>query len=189
MPYQFVFRIDGEVHFQTEVESVQCMELCRNGARCSRKTVIASPFCWTHLRSKHHLRVKPSTLPNAGKGLFADRPGPANDQPVFKKGANIVKYYGEKISRAQMDERYNGFTGPYLIGLTNTQFEDGAKRRGVGSLANRNPGHNNANISVHRGAATIRATRNIYNGQEIFCAYGPSYHLDEPGITSATVRK
>jgi len=135
------------------------------------------------------LRVKPSTIVNGGRGLFADRPGPASDQPVFKKGQNIVKYYGEKISRAEMDQRYNGFTGPYLIGLTNTQFEDGAKRRGVGSLANRNPGHNNSNISVYRGAATIRATKNIYNGQEIFCAYGSSFHMDEPGIISATVRK
>jgi hypothetical protein len=32
---------------------------------------MATPYCFSHLPEYLHLKVKPSTIPNAGKGLFA----------------------------------------------------------------------------------------------------------------------
>ena len=55
-------------------------------------------WCFHHLKSQH-LRVGPSRIPGAGKGLFAYGPN-APGGIVFHAGQHIVPYDGEVLSLA-----------------------------------------------------------------------------------------
>jgi len=191
MPYEFIFKIDGDVHWRCYLDSIRCIEHTKTGAQCKRQTVIGSPYCYTHLVYKHHLRIKKSTIPNAGMGLFAVDPTDNTDRIIFKAGQTIVKYKGEIIDTDELNERYGEYTAPYTVSISRDRYEDAAQQRGIGSIANTKPNHNNATISVHNGYASLKATKNIRNNQEIFLSYGNAYKLHEDGVEHETkyVRK
>jgi hypothetical protein len=189
MPF-FTFRINGNIHFRTQLQSLQCVEITKNGTRCKRKCVIGSPFCCTHLAYNHHLKIKPSLIPNAGKGLYAVDPRSADQNEIlFHKGETICKYRGELIDLDTLEERYDEYTAPYAVRISANSFEDGAKVRGIGSLANTRPGHNNATLSIYQGRASLKATRNIKNGEEIYLSYGRAYRLHEPEVEYGTTAR
>ena len=48
----------------------RCNGVTQHGAQCRLKTCKFAPFCHHHTK----VEVKPSTLPNAGRGLFAKEP-------------------------------------------------------------------------------------------------------------------
>ena len=158
--------------------------------RCKRRCVIGSPYCTTHLAYKHHLKIKTSLIPNAGKGLFAVDPlSSDNNEILFHNGDTICQYKGKMIDHAELIQRYSNKTPPYVVGVSANAYEDGARIRGIGSIANKNPNHSNATISVYRGRASLRATKNIKNGQEIYLSYGKQYKLNQPGVESITTTK
>jgi hypothetical protein len=199
MPYKFQFLIHGNIHFEGVVPSSRCRGHCRDGSRCRRLVIIGYEYCFQHLKSEKHLTIHNSTIPGAGLGLFAFAYGNVNAQPpaiVFHIGDTICQYQGQILTRAQLDARYDEANGtqhnaPYAIRENANRFNDAALRRTVGSLANTRPGHNNATISVSNGPqhrCSLRATRNIRHGDEIFLAYGNGYHLNEPGVTFRTTK-
>jgi SET domain-containing protein len=124
--------------------------------------------------------------------LFADAPKEPDNAVIFEKGEKIIGYYGEQINLAELNHRYDQYTGPYAFGLTQQLFEDGALRRGVGSLANtkKRRKDNNATLIVdqRRKLVSLRATKDIFNGEEIFCYYGDDYEMDD-GSSYTTTRK
>lgn len=186
MPY-FTFEIDNEIVYRAKLESLQCTEHTKAGHRCKRRTVIGSPYCSSHLTSIHYLKIKPSTIPGAGKGLFAWNPRDSNSNEVlFSRDELICRYQGELISKTELIERYEDKTPPYVVGVSANSFEDGAIRRGIGSLANTLPGHNNATISIYRGHASLKATKAIRHGDEILLSYGRQYKLNQPGVEAYT---
>lgn len=190
--YDFIFSIDGQVHFHCYLDSIQCIDTLKNGRQCKHKTVMGSPYCYSHLLYRHKLRIKPSDLQEAGLGLFAVNPmATGENEIVFKKGTTIIEYMGEIIDEEELVERYAAKTAPYTVKIKADTYEDAAKTRGVGALANTNPGRNNAKLSIHAGRARLKATQNIRNGDEIFLSYGRSYRLIEPGVEHSTrkVRK
>jgi hypothetical protein len=189
MPF-FTFRINDEIHYRVKLDSLQCIDHTKAGARCKRKCVIGSPYCCTHLAYRHHLKIKTSLIPNAGKGLFAIEPGNADlDEVLFDKGDTICAYKGELINLATLNERYGQYTAPYTIQISANSFEDAAKTRGIGSLANTKPNHQNATISIYQGRASLKATKDIKNGQEIYLSYGRQYRLHEPQVQYETTTK
>jgi hypothetical protein len=189
MPY-FTFKIDNQITFRTQVQSLQCQDTAKTGKQCKRRSVIGSPYCSAHLAYKHHLKIEESNITNAGKGLFAVDPLSSNPNDIiFKKGSNIVEYTGEIINGEELNDRYQDKTAPYTVQLNKDKFIDGAKIRGVGSLANTKPNHNNATISVYRSKASIKASKNIKNGDEIYLSYGRSYRLKEPGVSHETTKR
>jgi hypothetical protein len=191
MPYYFTFKINNEEVFKTQLESIRCTEITKKGNRCKRQTVIGSTFCSTHLAYNHHLQIKESNIPNANLGLFAFDPLHSNSNEIlFKKGTTIVKYQGEIIDRDELNNRYQFHTAPYAVKISNNRYEDGAKVRGVGSLANTKPNHNNAKLSIsNKGIASLKATKNIRNHNEILVSYGPAFKLNEPDVTYSTTKK
>ena len=98
-------------------------------------------------------------------GLFAVDPMDSSHKIIFKANdpqfSVIALYKGEIIDKDELIERYSNKTPLYVVGISANRFEDGA-------IANTKPNHNNATISVHNGYAKIKATKNIYNGDEIF---------------------
>ncbi len=191
MPYKFEFYVNGALHFHALMHSRQCQGRCKNGQRCARRVIIGYEYCFQHLKTEKHLTIKPSTLPNAGLGLFAWAPGNSNEI-VFHRDETICRYNGEIIDAEELDDRYtaNG-TAPYAIREGPDRINDAATERTVGSLANTRPGHQNASISISNGPTHIcklRASRNIRAGAEIFLAYGHSYHINQPGYSYRTLK-
>jgi hypothetical protein len=129
------------------------------------------------LLSVKHLKIAKSTIPNAGKGLFAANKNVPNDAIIFRKGQTIIDYRGEKIDEDELNERYGSYTAPYAVKVADNEYTDAACQRGVASNANSNvnTGHsNNATLSLDRRNRRInlKATKNIRNGMEIFASYG-----------------
>ena len=187
MPKHFTF-ISPEHSFKGELESMQCQGVCKNGQQCKRRVTIAQPYCWNHLQSQMHLKVGPSTIKDAGKGLFAiDRQAEEQDIPVFMPNQLITEYRGQNINDAELFQRYKKYTAPYTVKKKTNSNEDAALKRGVGSLANR-PDKNhkpNAEFAYNSrpNVMNIKANRRIYNGEEIFVPYGTGgYKMHENGV-------
>ena len=79
--------------------------------------------------------------------------------------------------------RYANHNSPYAVQISNNNIIDCACKRGVGSVINTNPGHNNAKFSVsnqnHNPTAKIKASKNIRNNSEIYLAYGNAFNLND----------
>lgn len=186
----FVFKVNDQELYRTKVESVRCADYTVKGARCKRMCVFGSPYCSAHLASIHYLQIRPSLIPNAGKGLFAVHPRDSNSKEVlFRRGEIICACKGEIIDEEELVGRYGNKTPPYVVGVSEDVYEDGARIRGIGALANTNPGHTNATLSIYRGRASLKATRSIRSGDEIYLAYGRAYRLNQPGVESYTTAR
>jgi len=206
MPYHFEFRINDTNHvFPCDIATVQCIANKRTGdrARCLRNCAIGTPYCYSHLLSEKKLRIKQSTNPRAGSGLFAQvSRSPTNREIVFRKGDLIIEYTGETIDFAELTTRYdldedNQYTAPYAYEIRKDEsFIDAACVRGVAALANhKGATQSNAKFVKTRGANGIYngvklvATENIRNNREIFASYGNNYRLNEPTTHRTTYRR
>ena len=66
--------------------------------RCLKRTAHTSK-CWIHLANEDNLRIKPSNIQNAGKGLISWK-------KPFKRSQIIDKYTGEKTTLKKLDAKY-----------------------------------------------------------------------------------
>ena len=112
MPYIFTFSIHHHIHFRAQLVTKQCICDSANGERCNNKTVIGSPYCWIHLMSIKHLRIRESNIPHAGKGLFVLDKTQGDNDIVFHRGETIIFYHGEIITRNELERRYGEYTAP-----------------------------------------------------------------------------
>ena len=178
---KFSFSISHILHFRGSLACERCQGKTKGGNQCSRKTCIGTGWCHTHLLNEKHLRIQTSSIPNAGKGLFALDETKAPGEIIFKIGAKLIEYNGELVDSATLEERYGDETAPYGIHINRDRFEDGAIHRGVGTLVNQSITANktNARFGVSRNRIVLFTTKNIRNGQEIFVRYGNEYRFDE----------
>lgn len=202
------FRYDGKL------KSVHCEATTKTGARCKRHSVIGTPYCREHLRKIRKVSIRQSTIPNSGNGLFADEPGKLQSRGdiVFRRGDLITKYDGQKMTKAEVDERYgadDAVTGPYVVrvpiqgmrtvkrGKRRVQepyrvgwsYLDGATERGVGNLANMAMNRRDNNAELKKEDASLEATKDIRQGDEIFVDYGDDYRFDGPERYSTNFSK
>ncbi len=181
--------------FTCDLKCTRCTAKSASGRQCKNRVCIGVSVCHAHRKKTAQLVVKQSTIPNAGKGLFAF--GPA-DKVIFKKNAVIGKYSGELISREQYQQRYGADgMGPYTLETRRSEhasgmiFVDSACKRGLMSMANglKNRSQSNAKFSSvlkADGTVTVRATKNIKGGQEIKLYYGPGYFKEMKQNTNST---
>lgn len=116
-----------------------------------------------------NVRVKPSTIPQAGFGVFTAKRS-------IKKGTNIIPYEGEL-------KPLNG--GDYTLQINRKQMLDAAKSRYLGGFINdcrefqrrkRLCSGVNARFARDRGRNIwVKATKNIPPNREIFASYGTEY--------------
>lgn len=185
MPY--IFEFNDPVHrkdFRCQLQCVQCAQHKPNGQRCRGRTCIGTPYCWIHLLHRHHLRIKASNIPGAGKGLFVMSKDHGQDDIVFRKDSVIIEYDGEKVTASELDRRYGEVrTAPY--GLQEGDYvEDGACRRGVGTVANHGHPRRLSNARFYRSRQAprvfrLKATRHIRNGREVLVDYGDDYTFEK----------
>ena len=184
MPYKFRLQLNnGGGHYECRLSCGRCSAQAAGGNRCKNRVCIGLSDCWVHTRKLQHLRVGPSTLRGAGKGLFAWEP--ANGGVVFNHGAVVCRYGGARLSRSQVDARVPGDqTAPYGLCEGNV-CEDAACVRGIGSLANGHRRKRDCNVEYRFQAGELRlvALKNIRHNQEILAHYGQAYHFDAPHTT------
>ena len=77
---------------QFNVKTTQKKKICR-------KRTAHTPKCSIHLANEDNLRIKPSNIQNAGKGLFSWK------KPI-KRNRFINEYTGEKTTLKKLNTRY-----------------------------------------------------------------------------------
>ena len=167
--------------FSCALESERCHSQTKIGTRCSRKCVIGTPYCWSHLLSNHHLRLLPSTVPNAGKGVFVLNKQRPLGEIIIRNGDVVCPYGGELIDETTLNRRYGDKTAPYALQLSQNRYRDAACARGVGSMINHDGRRANVSFAVNHRAKTvsIKAKRNLRNGEELFLSYGRDYRMND----------
>lgn len=121
------------------------------------------------------LTVKKSKLPNAGKGLFTDKP--------IKKGAKIIEYKGEIIDWKEYEKRVLLNKDGYLFFINKKRCIDAwstpqHKARYANDAAglSRIPGiKNNSDYEIFGDKCYIVASRDIKAGEEIYVNYTKEY--------------
>lgn len=164
----------------------QCTHTRANGTRCKNRVCFGSPVCWLHNCIKYGVKIKDSTIPGAGKGLFATRRLP--------KDSWICPYSGEPTTMNCIHQRYPGaMTAAYteqIPGPANLAF-DCACSRGVGSLANARFNADGKVSALNRHnclsryrpvgdgvpGVWLKSTRVVEDGDEIFNWYGGGGYL------------
>lgn len=173
-----------ETNFTCQLHCERCQGRRANGTRCTRRVCMGLQHCWQHAIREHKLRIKPSGLAGAGKGLFVNSREHGENEWVFAPGDKIVKYYGDELTEAQVDQRYGeDGTAPYAW-TVGAHVVDAACRRGIASFANHKP-QSRANAKLAKNGYIV-ATKNIKNGSEIFVSYGREFILNDPNYTYST---
>ena len=188
MPKKFIYKINNQQTFSCILNSTRCTAISHTtGNRCKRKCIIGFEYCPIHLLYLKHLKIKDSLIPNGGKGLFVCDKSVGDNDIVFRTNDIICDYKGENIDNNVRQQRYNGRNAPYAVQLSNNKIIDCACKRGIGSIINTFPGHNNASLVINNQHNTVRikANKNIRNNTEIYLSYGNSYNLND-GSTHTT---
>jgi hypothetical protein len=123
------------------------------------------------------LKVKTSTIPGAGKGLFTTT--------AISKNAKIIEYEGDYLTWNEVRKRYKGeiLDALYLFHLGPNKWIDAQQRpeclaryandaRGMTKISGLN---NNSEYQIHEGKPYIVATKNIAANSEIFVDYTKDY--------------
>ena len=147
--------------------SQRCTANNKRLLQCGSRTT-KGQYCWTHLRSLCNLRIKASSIPLAGMGLFAERD--------FAAGEHLADYTGDLIVL-----RRDGDGGPYCLQLNSRQSIDAARTNSApGRTANdpRGSGRDpNASfvLNTRNRTGRLQASKQIKKGEEIFVSYGQGY--------------
>lgn len=176
MPYVFL----SPTH-SCMLETHRCEATTAYG-QCRRRVTIGLPLCWQHSQQVYGVRMAPSTIAGAGRGLFATRD--------FQRGEVVCPYGGRLLTAGEVEQLYPGDTlAPYVERLSGKAARDAACVRGIGSMANGMPRRedSNAETFVRRNRVPwLRAIRRIRQGEEIFNHYGAEYFEDANVQTSTT---
>lgn len=168
--------------------SVPCKHTVRTGRgvrSCKNRTKLYPKYCWIHNVHTVGLKIAKSTIPNAGKGLFATKNLPENFD--IRYGRNK-----DKLTQAQITRRYNGNNQPYgLCGNARndnrcwdaTPFRSGLGRwvndiHGTGKEPNADffiPPRRRVHGRLTDTKPVVRTDRPIRKGEEILVDYGEGY--------------
>ena len=164
------------------IECQRCNYIKPDGVQCSRNTCLYPRMCWQHSIKTYPFKIKNSTIPGAGKGLYSTS--------VIKKHELMHKkagYYGGKVVSAAVYKNSKNTYGVSLSGhkgiMDGASTQSGLLRRA--NTKKHGQGGNNAKlIRVNQTASRAerigaQATKRIPAGSEIFMSYGAGYWSDK----------
>jgi len=141
----------------------QCKGVTKAGLRCKLKTCKFSPFCHHHTK----VEVRESTIPNAGRGLFAKKR--INNKEKFGN----YKLGTQKMTQDQYDNKYPNDEATHVAKVRSYYYDAINPRKSIAGMANTERGGRN-NSKINNNGMLV-ATKNIAQDSEIFLAYGRSY--------------
>lgn len=154
-----------------------------NGGNCMSQEPVPRGLVNDPRQKRVGLRVKQSSLPHGGMGLFAWSPG---EDIVFRPGDYVCEYTGVLREGGRGDE----VDTYYAFHINNRQYIDAANphtsfiSRYINDCRpqDRRDGNckeNNARFSIQPGGRVfVKATKVIRHGEEIFLSYGRAYWAD-----------
>ena len=151
----------------------QCTSNTIRAQRCKKRTAHTNK-CWIHLATQDNLRIKPSNITAAGKGLFAWKEG-------FKKGVKISRYTGRRLNKYQIDLKYGDKTAEYAICNGNKCVDSNYTTDAAARFANdarKTNFKNNASLTGRNNFA-LKAKTNIQPHQEVLTSYGKEYWVNK----------
>ena len=191
MPYLFKYDDGQGQQFQCNITCTPCGYITASGRACSRNVCIGLPRCWQHTRKEYNVRIKNSSIPGAGKGLFYQDPayaiGATIDLPAVR---NLFKYTGQIITEAQYTQRYGdeddtpSMLVPYFSPGPGGRDIDAACQRGIASLINHSKSAN-CRIRPVGQDVMVTTTRKLRNGEELLINYSNTIQFD-PRIKYST---
>jgi hypothetical protein len=158
---------------RTQSQSIRKVQQCTSNTiksqRCKKRTAHTKK-CWIHLAAQDNLRIKPSNIPNAGKGLFAWKKD-------FKKGSKISKYTGRRLNRYQIDLKYGDAIAEYAMCNGNKCIDANHTTDAAARFANdaRKTGFRNNAILTGKNKFGLKAKSHIRPHQEVLTSYGDAY--------------
>lgn len=159
-----------------QLKCTRCIATTAKNTRCRNKVCIGTDTCHVHRTKTLGLAVKKSTIPNAGKGLFATRD--------FKQNEVIGKYTGDVLTPEENSQRHGKHPvhdlNAYGVSITSAKkVVDASCNRSLMSLANGSANRSKSNArfmdKLVEGKVNVRATKKIRKGQEIIVHYGKGY--------------
>jgi hypothetical protein len=151
----------------------RCTGITKTGQVCKLRTCIRLPYCFIHARKILYLEVKSSTIPNGGCGLFTTKDRSKNDK--------IAEYIGESLSVSEYKTRYPHENGKYVLQIKKGLYSNAKCIRGIAAMANTKKNKSDCNaffsVSFKTGTASLKLSKNIKQGDEIFVYYGKEYKL------------
>jgi transposase InsO family protein len=151
--------------------SQRCVATTRKTHRQCKARTRDGALCWNHLKSDKGLRILPSHIAAAGRGLFAARD--------FPTGANITEYTGDLV--VDPDDDFDSGGSRYVFGISQNVHIDAARKdTAPGRLINDPRGSDyqpNATWKVDRRQRKVRlvTTRPVRKGEEFFIRYGADF--------------
>lgn len=123
---------------------------------------------------ENKMKIKKSTLPGAGKGLFT--------KVFIPKGTRIVEYKGKRVTWKEVEKMADDRNG-YVFFFSNKHCIDAWKTtKGIAHYANDARGiarvegvKNNSEYVTEKKRCYIEATKDIPAGSEILVGYGAEY--------------
>ena len=155
-------------------ECAQCNGQTKKHAQCSRNTCKLGSLCFQHLKAQQGLAVKPSMLAAAGQGLFTTK--------KLNKNTKVASYTGDVLTLPQFEQRYGiDGHGPYAIQTGPNRFIDArSTQSSVARYCNAcdKPGSKrpcNCKLTSGGGHASLKTTKRVRAGAELFTRYGTEY--------------
>ena len=151
-------------------KSQQCVSNTLKEQRCRKRTA-HTPKCWIHLSRQNNLRIKPSNIPSAGKGLFTWKKS-------IPRNKLISKYTGRKLSKKEIDRKYKKGRADYAVCNSKGRCVDATYTTDAAArFVNNSRGTSFRNNSRIKGNQVfgLKATKTIPPNNEIFTSYGREY--------------
>ena len=180
-------RIDGHKGKKLFSCRLKCGGTCDHIA-CDSNTEHDTKLCSQHLMLVYNVAIRPSSIPNAGLGLFC---GPRG----FKAGDKIAPYGGRMISQSRLNRLYD-YTydnrrvinaAPYAIqSARNGYVLDAICDRRAGAYVNDIRNSNQTVNALLNADGFVYAIQAIIPNQEILVDYGEAYWSGLDGIMVCT---
>lgn len=152
-------------------ECVGCSGTTKAGRPCKRRTCMYADRCFQHTAQRDHLRVATSGIPDSGYGLYT-----LNTIP---NGGFVAKYEGKRISEAAYNLNPSRYGIRYKRGVV---IDAASTQSSLARYANKckqsdsKAGYCSYNSKFapdyQRNRMSIRATKIIPAGSEVFVPYG-----------------
>ena len=152
--------------------SHQCLAKSKSQAQCRLKTRNGL-ICWVHTHFHTGVQIKPSAIPEAGRGLFATR-----DFPV---GTEVARYTGDLVSTlagvaATDDSMYIYQMRKRPLLLVDAARQDTASGRNINDARGLHVLPNTKTVLDPRNKIFHTVTTELVSkGQEFLLSYGDEY--------------
>ena len=170
---------------QERVKRKVVVEVVENDSLLPITKKSRAPFSHGYVLDNVNITVRPSTILNAGNGLFSLR--------EFKKGEVITEYSGEVISHAEASldkgpEYRSHFRSLESMSTVLAGLKEPVMGQGAASFPNDIRAKSRYNSEFYtrwdeskgRNRVYIKATKPIHPGEEIFVSYGATYWSKYP---------